>query len=425
MASIAASAARPRRPFAGRLPAPVSFALLASMAVTFLAASSAPTPLYSVYQQQWGFSPITTTVIFSVYALSVLGALLTVGSLSDYVGRRPVLLIAIAAQVVALVLFATATGVAELFVARFVQGFSTGAAIGAMGAGMLDFDKLRGATANAVAPMLGTATGSLVSGALVQYLPAPTHLVYYVLLGIFAVQALGVLFLAETVQRRPGATASLRPQFALPPAARRPLLAATPALIACWAMAGFYGSLGPALVHRITGSGNFALGGLALFVLAGSGAAAVLALGPTPPQRSMVIGTASLLVGVGLTILAGDVSSLGFFLAAVVAGAGFGAAFQGAVRTIVPLAPMQERAGVISVIFVVSYLAFGIPAILAGVLVVETGDIMTTSQIYGGVVMVLTAAALLMLLRTLRAQQLASAAAAAEAPRVVGARVAA
>lgn len=395
-----------------RMPAWASFALLASMAFTFLAAASAPTPLYGVYQDEWGFSAITTTIVFSVYAVSVLGALLTVGALSDHVGRRPVLFGALGAQAVALILFVVAENVGVLMAARFVQGISTGAAIGAMGAGMLDLSKLRGATASAVAPMLGTGAGAVISGAFVQWLPAPQHLIYLVLLGLFVLQAVGVAFMPETVTPKPGALASLRPQFALPPAARRPLIAAAPAMIACWSMAGLYGSLGPALVHRITGSVNHVYGGGALFVLAASGAVAVLALQNTAPHTSMVIGTAALFSGVGLTLFAGDTSSLGFFLAAIVAGTGFGAAFQGALRSVVMVAGPHERAGVISVLFVISYVAFGGPAIIAGLLVVETGDIMATSQYYGGAVMVLAAFALVAMIRQNRP---AKAAALAEA----------
>ncbi len=408
-----------------RLPAWASFALLASMAFTFLAAASAPTPLYGVYQEQWGFSAITTTVVFSVYAVSVLGALLTVGSLSDHVGRRPVLFGALAAQAAALTLFVVADGVPVLMTARFVQGLSTGAAIGAMGAGLLDLNKVKGATASAVAPMLGTGVGAVISGGFVQWLPAPAHLIYLVLLALFAMQAIGVAFMPETVTRRPGALVSLKPQFALPAAARRPLLAAAPAMIACWSMAGLYGSLGPALVHRITGSVNYVYGGGALFVLAASGGLAVLALKNTRPQTSMVIGTAALFVGVGLTLFAGDASNLGFFLAASVAGAGFGAAFQGALRSVVMVAGPHERAGVVSVLFVISYIAFGGPAIIAGILVVQTGDIMATSQLYGGAVMLLAALALVALLRQSRAAAtaVAPAATALPAPRRVGAQV--
>src|SRR3954469_15911630 len=102
----------------GRLSTTAALYLQASIVVSFLAGSSAPTPLYAVYQAQWGFSPITTTVVFGVYAMAVLFALLTVGSLSDYVGRRPVLLVAIAMQAVTMLLFTTAHSVPDLMAAR-------------------------------------------------------------------------------------------------------------------------------------------------------------------------------------------------------------------------------------------------------------------------------------------------------------------
>src|SRR5437764_9389544 len=100
-----------------RLPDRVSFYLLASIVLFFLASSSAPTPLYAVYQAEWGFSPITTTVVFGVYAVAVLAALLTFGKISDHVGRRPVLFAAIATQTIAMLVFASATDVTTLLIA--------------------------------------------------------------------------------------------------------------------------------------------------------------------------------------------------------------------------------------------------------------------------------------------------------------------
>src|SRR5689334_15085041 len=99
---------------------------LASITVSFLAASSAPTPLYATYQAAWGFSSLTTTVVFGVYAVALLATLLIAGRLSDYVGRRPVLLAGIAGQVLAVLIFADAQSVAALLAARIVQGLATG-----------------------------------------------------------------------------------------------------------------------------------------------------------------------------------------------------------------------------------------------------------------------------------------------------------
>ncbi|MGW4293640.1 MFS transporter, partial [Micromonospora chersina] len=111
-----------------RLTPNVALLLLASIIVSFVAASTAPSPLYGIYQARWHFSPITTTVVFAVYSLAVLATLLTVGKLSDHVGRRPVLLAAIAVQMISLLIFVFAGGVPTLLAARVVQGVAAGAA---------------------------------------------------------------------------------------------------------------------------------------------------------------------------------------------------------------------------------------------------------------------------------------------------------
>ena len=156
----------------------VSFFLLASITLSFFAGSSAPTPLYPVYQAEWGFTPVTITLIFGIYAVVLLATLLVVGRLSDHIGRRPVLIAAALTQVVTMLVFASADGVAGLIAARVLQGLATGAAVAAIGAGLLDLDAPRGTLANSVAPGLGTALGGLIGGLMVHFLPAPTHLVY-------------------------------------------------------------------------------------------------------------------------------------------------------------------------------------------------------------------------------------------------------
>lgn len=367
-----------------------SFVLLASLAVSFLAGSSAPTPLYGIYQARWGFSPIMTTVVFGVYALAVLASLLTVGRLSDHVGRRPVLLVATLVQALTMLLFASASGLSTLVVARVIQGLAAGAALGAIGAGLVDLDRARGTLANSVAPMLGTATGGVLSGVMVQFLPLPDKLVYGLLLLAFAAQAIGLVLMAEPAQRRPGALASLRPQFSVPAQLHAPMLVAAPLLVASWALVGFYGSLGPALLKGMFGSGSVLLGGLTLFVLASSGAVAVLLLRAKAGREMMLTGAASLFGGVTVTLLALWLHSpLVFFLGTAVAGAGFGTGFQGAIRNLVPNAPIHARAGVLSVIFLISYLAMGVPAIAAGFRVVATHDLLGTARELGVLVGVL------------------------------------
>jgi MFS family permease len=378
----------------------VALYLLASIIVSFLAASSAPTPLYAVYQAEWGFSPITTTVVFGIYALAVLSALLTLGKLSDHVGRRPVLLAALAVQAAAMIVFATADGVTALVVARIVQGISTGAAVGAIGAGMLDISRVKGTLVNSIVPGVGTASGALISGLVVQFLPAPTHLVYLALLGVFAVQATGVWLMDETVTPKPGALATLVPEIKLPRTVRRQVFVAAPVLFAVWALAGFYGSLGPALVRGLVGSTAVVYGGLGLFVLAGSAVVAVVALRNAPARRVMLVGIGALIAGVALTLWSLDAgSTAGFFIGTAVAGTGFGSGFQGGIRIVLPEAEAHERAGVLSLLYVVSYLGMGVPAVVAGFLVVHDGGLLATARAYGLAVIVLAAVALIGLVR--------------------------
>jgi Major Facilitator Superfamily len=375
--------------------------LLASLVVSLLAGSAAPTPLYAIYQRQWGFSPITTTIVFGVYAVAVLAALLALGRLSDSVGRKPVLLAALGVQVASMLVFATAGGVGALMAARVVQGLATGAALGAIGAGMLDVDRERGALANALSPGLGTGSGALVSALFVQFLPAPTHLVYFALIGVFAAQAIGVSLLRETVTRVPVTTSVFVPEVRLPRAVRGPVLAAAPVLFAVWALAGLYAALGPALVQSLTGSASVVLGAASLTVLTVTAVSSVYLLRNVYARTVLVTGIAALVAGVAITLIALGVGSAGlFFAGTAVSGIGFGAGFQGGIRTVVPQAAPHERAGVLSLLFVVSYLGMGIPAVAAGFGATDGLGLLGSARDYGIALIVLAGLALVGLRRT-------------------------
>src|SRR5271156_1480881 len=410
-----AQAAPPADPFArgpwlrGRAGRRLSYRLsgrpavfvLASLIVALLASSAAPTPLYAIYQAKWHFTPITTTVVFGVYAMAVLAALLTLGKLSDHIGRRPVLLTAIAVHAGSLVIFATASGVPTLLAARVVQGLSTGAALGAIGAAMLDMDRELGTFANAVTPGMGSASGAILSALAVTFLPDPTHLIYLALIGVLALQATAIAAMRETVSRAPGALARLRPEITLPRALRAPVLTAVPVLFAVWALAGLYGALGPSLVHALTGSGDVVLGSLSLFVLAASAVVAIIVLRRAAARTVMLFGILALITGVAVTVAAVSAGSVAvFFVGSATAGAGSARVFQGVIRLVVPLAAAQERAGLVSLLYVVSYLGLGVPAVLAGFGVVHGGGLIDTARYYGAAVVALAALALFGLAKT-------------------------
>jgi hypothetical protein len=204
-----------------------------------------------------------------------------------------------------------------------------------------------------------------------------------------------VVFMPESVTPRPGALASLRPRFRLPGPARAAMLIAAPALVATWSLVGFYGALGPTLVRRISGSPSIALGGFSLFVFAASGALAVLLTRQRTPRALMLGAMAALIGGVALTLFAIRHTSIGWLFAGIiVAGTGFGAGFQGAVRTVVPLAGADQRAGVLSILYVIAYLSMGLPAVLGGIRVVHGGGLLGTAREFGDAVIALAAVAL-------------------------------
>jgi hypothetical protein len=299
--------------------------------------------------------------------------------------------------------YASAGGVGELMAARVIQGLSTGAALGAIGAGMLDINRERGALANALSPGIGTGTGALLSALFVQFLPAPAHLIYLALAGVIVVQAAGVALLRETVTTSRVPASALVPEVRLPRSVRGPVLAAAPVLFAVWALAGLYGALGPSLVQTLTGSGNVVLGGASMTTLTVTAAASVYLLRNAPARAVMLTGIGALVGGVAITLVAlGTGSAALFFAGTAVSGIGFGSGFQGGIRTVVPLAAPHERAGLLSLLFVVSYLGMGLPAVAAGFLAVHGAGLTGAARDYGIALIVLAALAFAALLRNRR-----------------------
>jgi MFS family permease len=232
------------------LPRAAGIWLVAEVFVLLFIAAAAPSPLYGVYQAQWRFSAATLTAVFAVYALLLLVALLVFGSVSDYLGRRRVILAGLVMAAGACGLFLAAHGVGMLFAARALQGAPVGTATSALGAALIDLQPEGSTIAPVItiaAGQLGLAAGGLGTSALVKYGPAPTCLIWWLLLGVTLGAAAAVPALPETVPGRPGVLAALRPRVVVPGQARATFAAALPCLIAAWMLSGFCLSLGPSL----------------------------------------------------------------------------------------------------------------------------------------------------------------------------------
>jgi predicted MFS family arabinose efflux permease len=379
-------------PFVPRLSRAAAFWAVAVLLVLVLAASGVPSPLYRVYQSEFGFSSGVLTTIFGVYAFALLVALLVVGALSDHVGRRPVLVVSLLVQAGAMALFLVADGVGWLMAARVVQGLATGAMTGALGAALLDLQRAErplGALVNSASPGFGLSLGAVGAGLLVEYLAQPTRWVFGGLLAAFVLAAIGTALLPESSPRLPGAVASLRPNVHVPPASRGPFLVVLPCVAATWALGGLYSSLGPSLVAGVFDIGDHLVGSLVILAFNGTGLIGSLAMRNVAPERTMITGALVFAAGVTGTVgalLTG--SAAVFFAAAVVSGFGFGAAFLGALATVTRGLAPEARGGLLSSVFVVSYLAFSIPAIAAGVAANSVG-LTTAAVVYGAVVVVL------------------------------------
>jgi MFS family permease len=375
-----------------------AFWSLAATLGLLLFASSAPSPLYIVWQGEWGFSEITLTSVFAVYALALLAALLIAGSVSDHVGRRPALLVALAIEMSGMLVFAEARGVGWLVAARILQGIGTGIAMGTISAALLDLQPKRsprlGALLGVVAPLSGLAAGALGAGLLVQYAPDPTRLVFWLLLGGFAVTLLAAAAIPETVPSRGGWVGSLRPRLAVPRSLRTAFIATIPCLTATWALGGLVLSLGPSLTATVLGDRSHVAGALPIFIMAVVSALASIRLRDAHARATARGGLAGLIAGVCVVLVALAYGSIVLFMVgAAIVGLGFGPAFAGAFRALSNRAPADQRAALVSSILAVSYLAFSLPAIAAGAAATAFG-LRETAFIYGGALIVLAAVAL-------------------------------
>ncbi len=358
-----------------------AFWLIAATYMMVLFASAAPSPLYPVYQELWGFSALTLTLVFAVYVVTMLLSLLTVGSLSDHVGRRPVLAVALVLLIASMVLFVVAQDVGTLLAARALQGLATGAAMGTLTATTVDLQPSArtGSTIVGAAPAIGLASGVAVAGVLVEYAPAPRVLIYEIILGLFAALLIALLVVPETRERvgfdsRRHLAGTLAPQVRVPREVRTVFLASVPALVATWSLGGLYLSLGSSVVSRVFGVDNHGAAGAILFVFFACAAVTSLFVTDRSSTVKAAYGFPALAAGVVISLAGVLIESLPLYIVgSIVAGSGWAATFLSAMDNITAATPPAQRGQVFSSVFVASYLAFSVPAVIAGILVSHIG----------------------------------------------------
>ena len=369
-----------------------AFTLVAGIIGLALFASAAPSPLYADYAARWHFSTPVLTVVFAAYALGALTALLLVGRLSDDLGRRPLLAAGLAGLLVAMLLFALARSVEWILAARLVQGLATGTILSSAGAALLDLepgrDTGRAGLVNGVSAAFGIGTGALVVSLLVQDAPDPLVTPFALLCALVVVALGGVALIPEPVTRK--VRPDLRPERpAVPAEVRGAFALASAGVVASWSIAGLYLALAPSLATILLHTASHLAGGTSVFALGASAGLGQVALRSLPPRQATAVGALALAAGMAAIVASIPADSGGVFLAgSVIAGAGWGVAFMGAIRSISAAAPAQHRAGVLAAFYVVAYLALSVPAVIAGLAVPGLG-IEPTFRIFGAVVIAL------------------------------------
>lgn len=337
--------------------------------------STLVTPLYVLFEEAFGFSELTLTLIFAAYALGNIASLFMLGRLSDQIGRRRTALPAIGVAALGALVFLFATGTAWLFVARFLSGLSIGMASGAATAWVVDLTRdrkeQRGAAITTGSIFSGLAIAALVGGLLGQYAPAPLKLPFVFYLIVLAVLAFVVGRTKDTVEDRAKTIddVSLKPRIGIPRGIRGAFISPAVTAFATFAVSGFYAALAPSLLRRDMDVTNIAIAGAIVSGLFASAAITAVTTSAMKPRTGMLSGAATMIVAVGLLVAAQITASLPLLVAgALVTGIAAALGYRGSLQVINEIAPKDKRAEVISSFKIVCFTGTGVPVIGVGVL---------------------------------------------------------
>ena len=348
------------------------FALAAFAFLVAMLGTTLPTPLYPLFEQRYSFGELQVTVVFAVYAFGVIAGLILFGSLSDELGRKPLLLLGLAFSAVNALLFLFAESLVPIYAARVVSGFSAGIFTGTATAFLVDLapeGKRRFASLVAVVVNLGgLGCGTLLAGLLADYAGHPLRLPFAVDLALLVPATVGLLATPETVERR-GRWRLRMQRLAVPGEVRAVFVRAAAAGFASFAVSGVFSSVAPTLLGQVLGRTSHALAGLLVFILFGASIAGQVVVPRLSERRALLVGCALLLVGIGLFALSVGIESLAALLAsAVVVGLGQGVVVGAGLAAINQRAPVERRGETASSFFVVMYVGLSLPVIGVGLL---------------------------------------------------------
>ncbi|TPJ15866.1 MFS transporter [Mesorhizobium sp. B2-7-3] len=346
---------------------------VAAMIAVLFAGSTVLTPLYIVYKQQFGFSQITLTLIYAVYVVGNLGALLVFGSVSDVVGRRPAALAAMIVAVISAVVFLFAGNVASLDVARILSGLGIGVGAGTGTAWIAELlpeaGRSRASVIATSTNFLGLGFGALVSGLLAQYEPWPLRLVFIVYLATLAVVTIMVWRTRETVMKPGGlGKVSMRPRLSVPAQIRSRFVAPAVTGFGAMALVGFYAAVAPSILAQQLHEANHAVAGALFFELAMVAAISIVALARMGSSKAMLAALALMIPSTMLVVAAQMLASIALMIAATACcGVAAALGYRGGLQVVNEIAPRDRRAEVVSSFFVCCFVGNALPVIGIGV----------------------------------------------------------
>lgn len=344
------------------------FALVGyAFGVTMLG-TTLPTPLYPLYEGQFGFGNLLTTVIYAVYAGGVVAALLLLGKASDLWGRRPMLLASLAASAASAVVFVTDAGLTVLFVGRILSGISAGIVTATATVALVELssDRRRASLVATAVNMLGLGAGPLLAGLLARYAPSPLRLPFIVDLALLVVAAIAVLITEETAAPTGERWKPQRPAIA--PEARSVFLPAAVAAFAAFAVFGLLTAVEPGVLATVLHRPDRALAGAVPFSMFAGSAIGQVGLARVPTRIALPVGCLVLIAG--LAAIAGALLSttlVPLILGTIVVGIGQGMGFRAGMAAITAASPAERRSETVASYFVVAYAGISFPVILVGV----------------------------------------------------------
>ncbi|WP_344757067.1 MFS transporter [Gryllotalpicola koreensis] len=361
---------------AGRAAHRTGFWIVSAAFMTAMAFAAVPTPLYPIYEQRDGFPAYVITVVFAAYAVGVMLALYLAGHVSDWLGRRRLVLASLAIQALAALLFLFWNDVSGLLLARFVSGAGIGTLTAAATAHLGELRKVShphedgrvsGTVASAV-NLGGIALGPLLGGVIAQFLPAPILTPFEVFLVIIVLAIVFLAFVPETVDtvaaRRPYAPQKV----VVPPEARGAFIAAAIGAAAAFSVMGFFTALTASIVIGLLHLSGHLIAGVVAFAVTGASAVSQLATARLARRAKLQLGVALMIAGLGLVAVVGFTPSLALLLVAgMLAGAGVGLVFSSSIAVAVASAGPDNRGEVLSGMFLSAYAGLTVPVIAVGV----------------------------------------------------------